>query len=160
MKWPSRIARKEPVWSGGRSQNSNNGSRPVKELIGRSLEEIHAANGSGSRLTYAQERVGHPAIIPSAGKTGEGARAGGVSRLCPAGDLEASAETSWFGRLTRESTEAALRVIQRGHRPANDRRPRDLVATHQQARRRAAEYPSSTPTAVAGTAGATSDSKM
>ena len=60
----------------------------------------------------------------------EGARADGVSRLCPAGDLEASAETSWFGILTRESTEAALRVIQRGHRPANDRRPRDLVATH------------------------------
>src|SRR5215831_4076734 len=82
------------------------------------------------------------------------------SRLCPAGDLEASAETSWFGILTRESTEAALRVIQRGHRPANDRRPRDLVAAHQQARRRAAEYTSSTPSAVAGTAGATSDLKM
>src|SRR5262249_29585950 len=44
------------------------------------------------------------------------------------------------GQTTRESIEAALRVIQRGHRPDNDRRVRDLVAVHQQARRRAAEH--------------------
>src|SRR5579863_3782546 len=99
-----------------------------------SLEEVYAADGSGSRLPHAQERTGHSTALPSARKTGEGARAGSVSRLCPAGDPQASAEARWFGILTSESAAAALGVVQRGHRAANDRRARDLVATHHQAR--------------------------
>src|SRR3974377_545981 len=135
-------------------------AQPDRRHCRRSLEEIHAANGSGSRLSYAQERVGHPAAVSSARKANQGARAGGFSGLCGLGYLEASAETVWFGILTRESTAAALRVIQRGHRAANDRGTRDLVAAHQQTRRRAAEYPSSTPSAVAGTARANPVPKM
>src|SRR5712691_5834888 len=126
--------------------------QPERRLCGGSLEEIYAADGSGSRISHAQERVGHSATVSSARKTGEGARAGSVSRLCLAGDTETSAEASWFGILTSESVAVALGVVQRGHRAAHDRRTRDLVATHQQARRRAAEDFLPTPTAVAGTA--------
>src|SRR5467141_5191197 len=54
----------------------------------RSLEEVYAADGSGSRVPYAQERVGHSTALPSAGKAGEGARAGRLSGLCTAGDTQ------------------------------------------------------------------------
>jgi|ERR1700693_270190 len=39
----------------------------------RSLEKVHAADGSRSGISHAQERVGHPAAVPSTGKAGEGA---------------------------------------------------------------------------------------
>src|SRR5580693_950943 len=38
---------------------------------GRSLEKVHAADGSPSGISHAQERVGHPAAVPSTGKAGE-----------------------------------------------------------------------------------------
>src|ERR1700739_2525950 len=126
----------------------------------RSLEEVYAADGSGSRVSHAQERVGHSTALPSARKAGESARAGSISRLCPAGDPKASAEARGFGILTSESVAATLGVVQRGHRAADHRRTRDLVATHQQTRRRAAEDSLSTPIAVTGTAQAHPDSKM
>src|SRR3974390_1728937 len=95
-----------------------------------SMEEIYAADGSGSRVSHAQKRTGHSPALPSAREAGEGARTGGVSRLCPVSDTEASAEARWFGILASESAEAALRVVQRGHCAANDRRAGDLVAPH------------------------------
>src|SRR5712692_5087651 len=100
----------------------------------RSLEEVHAADGSGSRVPHTQERVGHPATVPSTGKAGEGARAGGVSRLCAAGDAEAPAEAEWFSVFAGRSTETAGGDPQCRHRTAHRRRTRDLVATHHQAR--------------------------
>jgi hypothetical protein len=35
--------------------------------------------------------------LSSAGKAGEGARTGGLSRLCTAGNAQASAQAEWFG---------------------------------------------------------------
>src|SRR6516225_6657814 len=116
-------------------------------LCGRSLEEIYAADRSRSRLPHAEKRVGDPAPFPSTRKTNQGARVGGLSQLCPVSDPEASAEASCFGILAGGSAQAALGVVQRGHRAADDRRARNLVATHQQSRGRTAEDSLPTPTA-------------
>src|SRR5260370_20123226 len=100
----------------------------------RSLEEVYAADRSGSRVSHTEERTGHSPALPSARTTRQGARAGGVSRLCLAGDTKASAEARWFGILAGQSAEAALRVIQRGHCVARGRRTRNLVAAYHQTR--------------------------
>ena len=100
----------------------------------RSLEEVYAADGSGSGLSHAQERVGHPAVVPPTGKASEGTRAGSVSRLCAAGDAQASAEAEWLRVFAGRSAETAGRDPQRRHRIADGRRTRDLVATHHKAR--------------------------
>jgi len=75
----------------------------------RSLEEVHAADGSGSGISHPEERAGHPSAVPSTGKAGEGPRAGGLSWLCAAGDAQASAEAEWFRVLADRSAETAAR---------------------------------------------------
>ena len=100
----------------------------------RSLEKVYAADRSVSRVSHTEERTGHSPALPSTRTTRQGARAGGVSRLCPAGDTEASAETRRFRILAGERAEAARRGVQRGHRAAHTRRSRNLVAAHQQTR--------------------------
>src|ERR1700692_4846942 len=105
----------------------------------RSLEEVHAADGSGSGISHPEERVGHPTAVPSTGKASEGPRAGSVSRLRSAGDAQASAEAEWFRVLAGRSAETAGRDPHMRHGTANGRRARDLVATHHQARWRAAD---------------------
>src|SRR5713101_7805852 len=98
----------------------------------RSLEEVHATDGSGSGLSHPEERVGHPTAVPSTGKAGKGTCAGSISRLCAAGDAQASAEAEWFRVLDGRSAETAGRDPQCRHRIANGRRARDLVATYHQ----------------------------
>src|ERR1700688_1270785 len=98
----------------------------------RSLEEVHAADGSGSGISPPEERVGHPTTVPSTGKASEGPRAGSVSRLRSVGDAQASAEAEWFKVLAGRSAETAGGDSQCRHRIANSRRARDLAATHHQ----------------------------
>src|SRR5580700_7101911 len=126
----------------------------------RSLEEVHAADGSGSCLSYTQERAGHPAAISSAGKAGEGTCAGSVSWLCAAGNTQAFTQAQWFGVFTGTSREATLRTVQRRHRATNSRRTRDLAAQDYQAGRRSGKATQPTPTGVAGTIGADSNPEM
>jgi len=102
-----------------------------EDLKGRLLNGAElTADGSGSRVSHTKERTGHSPALPSARTTRQGARTGGVSRLCAAGDAQASAEARRFGILAGERAEAARRVIQCGHRAAHRRRTRDLVAAH------------------------------
>src|SRR5712691_2414584 len=92
----------------------------------RSLEEVHATDGSGSRISHSEERVSYPAALPSTGKAGEGTCAGGVSRLCAAGDAQASAEAEWLRVFAGASTETAGGDPQCRHRATDGRRARDL----------------------------------
>src|SRR6516164_9562738 len=73
----------------------------------RSVEEVHAADGSRSRISHAQERVGHPSAVSSAGKAGESTCAGSVSGLCTAGNTQASAEAEWVRVFAGASAETA-----------------------------------------------------
>src|SRR5260221_8901980 len=73
----------------------------------RSLEKVHAADRSRSGISQAQERVGHPAAVSSAGKAGEGPRAGGVYGLCTAGNTQAPTEAECFRVFTGRSAEMA-----------------------------------------------------
>jgi hypothetical protein len=74
------------------------------------LEEVHATDGSGSRISHSEERVSYPAALPSTGKAGEGTCAGGVSRLCAAGDAQASAEAEWLRVFAGASTETVAEI--------------------------------------------------
>src|SRR3989442_7999235 len=93
----------------------------------RTVEEIHAADGSGSRVSVAEERTGAPAAVSSTGTAREGARAGGLSRLCAAGDPQASAQAQRFGILTGSSAEAARGELHRPYPGAGHLRPRDTA---------------------------------
>ncbi len=126
----------------------------------RSLEEVHAADGSRSRISHAQERVGHPAAVPSAGKASEGACAGGVSWLCAAGDAQAPAEAEWIRVFTGEALKRLAEHSQRGHCAANGGRARDLATTHRQTRRAAAKHSSPAENDTARASGAATNSKM
>jgi hypothetical protein len=99
-------------------------------LSGGVLEAICPADGSGSRISHTQERAGHPTAVPSTGKTGESARPGCLSRLCPASDAEASVEAECLGLFAGRSPQILSGIAQRGYRTADDRRQRDLAAPH------------------------------
>src|SRR6202011_5481459 len=126
----------------------------------RSMEEIHATDGSRSSVSISQERIEDSTAVPSIGTTGEGARAGGVSRLRSAGDAEAPAEAQCFGVFTGPGAEATLRTVQRRHRATDGRRTRDLVAEDYQAGGRSRRTTPATPRRIAGTFGAHSNPKM
>ena len=55
------------------------------------LTEVEAA------FRTLKSELGHPAAVSSTGKAGEGPCAGCVSRLCAAGNTQASAEAEWCG---------------------------------------------------------------
>src|SRR5580692_4457120 len=126
----------------------------------RSLEEVHAADGSGSGLSHAQERASHPSAVPSTGKASKGPRAGSLSWLCAAGNTQAFTQAQWFGVFSGASLEATLRTVQRRHRAADGRRTRDLAAQDYQAGRRSAKATQPTPPGVAGAIRADSDPEM
>src|SRR6266851_1165071 len=100
----------------------------------RTLEEVHATDGSRGRISRAQERVGDPDALPSVGKTGEGTPAGCVSRLCAAGDPQTLAEAEWFGGLPGHRTETAVGASPCRHLAAHRRGARDLATTHHESR--------------------------
>src|SRR5260370_16902981 len=75
----------------------------------RSLEEVHATDGSGSCISHSEERVSYPAALPSTGKAGEGTCAGGVSRLCTPGDTQASAEAEGLSVFPTATTKPTVR---------------------------------------------------
>jgi hypothetical protein len=86
------------------------------------LEEVYTADGSASRLPHLNSEL---AIRPLFHQLEKRVKAHvlvaflGYACWCPY--YKASAEASWFGILTSQSVTAALGVVQRGHRAANNR---------------------------------------
>src|SRR5258705_7119417 len=126
----------------------------------RSLEEVHATDGSRNCLSHPEDRVSHPAAVSSAGKAGEGTCAGSVFGLCTAGNTQASAEAEWVRVFAGRSAKTTGGHSQRGHCTANGGRARDLATTHHQTRRAAAKNSSPAENYTARAFGAATNSKM